>query len=282
MVGTVTGILAGYDGSPSGEQALAWAAAEARIRSVELIVCHAWRAGYPVPPGDSAEAGTAPQHSEQILADGLQRAGAAMPDGAVRPLLACGPAARVLCEHSREAAMVVVGCRGRGGMAGLLLGSVSSQVAAQASGPVTVVRGQARPVPGGQPGPIVVGADGSQACEAAVAFAFAEAALRGVALHAVCALADAAGVLGCARQIEEDFGKMLAIFEPDYPGVRVRRLVVQGAPRRALLEAAEQARAQMLVVGARGRGGLPGMTLGSVSLALLHHAPCPVSVIHPR
>ena len=71
---------------------------------------------------------------------------------------------------------------------------------------------------------------------------------------------------------------MLIKCEGDYPEVVVRRQVTQGAPWGALLDAASGA--QLLVVGARGRGGLRGMTLGSVSLALLHHAPCPVAVVH--
>jgi nucleotide-binding universal stress UspA family protein len=112
---------------------------------------------------------------------------------------------------------------------------------------------------------------------AAVAFAFEEAARRAAPLRAVCALADTPGVLGAARRVEADFDQALAKCEPDYPEVAVERVVRQGAPRGALLEAAS--RAQLLVVGARGRGDLPEMRLGSVSLAVLHYAPCPVSII---
>jgi nucleotide-binding universal stress UspA family protein len=56
-------------------------------------------------------------------------------------MLAEGPAAAMLCDHSHRAEMVVVGFRGHGGLAGLLLGPASSQVAAHASGRVVVVRG---------------------------------------------------------------------------------------------------------------------------------------------
>jgi len=56
--------------------------------------------------------------------------------------------------------------------------------------------------------------------------------------------------------------------------------VTPGQPRTALLDAASQA--QLLVVGARGRGGVKGMLLGSVSQVLLNHASCPVGVVHPR
>jgi len=56
--------------------------------------------------------------------------------------------------------------------------------------------------------------------------------------------------------------------------------VTPGQPRTALLDAASDA--QLLVVGARGRGGVRGMLLGSVSEAMLHHASCPVGVVHSR
>jgi len=279
MTDTVNGILAGYDGSPGSQRALEWAIWEARARGAVLTVCHAWEPGYGAPPGDAA-ADLTWQYSERVLAGGVQHAEGSMGSGEVRPLLAAGPAARALCELSGSADMVVVGSRGRGGLAGLLLGSVSSQVAAHAHGPVIVVRGRWRQVPGRQPPPIVVGADGSGASQRAVAFAFSEAALRDVPLRAVCALADTASILGGGRQVEADFEQALAKCEAEYPEVVVLRQVVHGAPRSALLEAAS--RAQLLVVGARGRGGLRGMMLGSVSMAVLHHASCPVSVVHQQ
>jgi nucleotide-binding universal stress UspA family protein len=95
-------------------------------------------------------------------------------------------------------------------------------------------------------------------------------------LLAVCALADAPGNLGGAGQIKSDFEKLVAQWETGYPEVTVRRLIANGSARAALLTAAFEA--QMLVVGARGLGGVRGMMLGSVSHTLLHHAPCPVGV----
>lgn len=126
----------------------------------------------------------------------------------------------------------------------------------------------------------MLGADGSGASRLAVEFAFAEAALRDVPLLAVCALADTPSILGGGRLLEADFEQTLVKCEANYPEVVVRRQVVQGAPRSALLDAASGA--QLLVVGARGRGGLRGMVLGSVSLAVLHHAPCPAAVVHQQ
>lgn len=275
MSSTVNGIVAGYDGSPGSQEALDWAVWEARARGLVLTVCHACAPGRPVAPGDAA-ADLAWQYCERVVAGGVQHARGAMGTRDVRPLLVSGSPASALCEVSESADMVVLGSRGGGGLAGLLLGSVSSQVAAHARGPVVVVRGHWRPVPGYAPSPVVVGADGSGASQAAVAFAFAEAALRDVPLLAVCALADTPSVLGGGRLLEADFEEALAKCEADHPEVVVRRQVVQGSPRSALLDAA--AGAQLLVVGVRGRGGLRGMMLGSVSLAVLHHAPCPVAV----
>lgn len=279
MEGAVHGILAGYDGSPDSENALIWAAREARARGGVLTVCQAWDPGYPTPPAEVAAFDLARRSGERTLAQGMRHARAVMGSLEVWPLLAAGPAAPVLCERSADADMVVVGSRGLGGLAGLLLGSVSSQVAAHASGRVVVVRGHWRPAAGYVPGPVVVGVDGSAASLAAVAFAAEEAELREAPLLAVCALADSAGSLGSAHLLKEDFGQAMARCEKAHPGLAVHRQVADGAARGALLTAAHSA--QLLVVGSRGREGVAGMMLGSVSQAVLHHATCPVGVVHP-
>lgn len=272
------GIIVGYDGSPGSAEALDWAVRDARLRGMSLTVCHAWQ---PQPPAAAGASDPAREQAERVLGDGMQHAqesGAAA--GPVRPLLASGPAARVLCEQSAGAGLTVVGSRGIGGLPGLLLGSVSLQVAAHAQSPVTVVRGHWRPAPGQYPAPVVVGADGSPEAQTALEFAIAEAALRDVPLIAVCALCDSAGVVGIARDVEAAFGAQVEKAQSAYPRVVVQRRVDPGAPRSALLTAAS--RGQLLVVGARGRGGLKEMLLGSVSLALLHHAACPVMIVRRR
>jgi nucleotide-binding universal stress UspA family protein len=173
--------------------------------------------------------------------------------------------------------MVVLGSRGAGGLPQLPLGSVSLEVAACARSPVVVVRGHWRLAGRYLPGPVVAGADGSAVSEAVLAFAGEEAALRGAPLVAVCALADAPGELGAARRIEEEFEDSAIRWEKNHPEVAVQRHVVLMSARAALLAAAQDA--QLLVVGTRGRGGLQDMMLGSVSLAMLCHAPCPVGVV---
>ena len=276
MPGTELGILAGYDGSPGSQEALAWAAAEATSRGSPLTVCSAWGPGYPALPGEVTAFDLARRSGERTVAQGVQFVQDLMVPVEIHPLLTPGSAAAVLCGHSASAEMLVVGARGQGGFAGLPLGSVSSQVAAHAHGRIVVVRGHWRRVPNHAPLLIVVGTEGSAASEPAVEFAFEEAAYHDTALLAVCALADTAGNLGAGRQIEESFERLVDRWEKVHPEIPVGRHVTQGCARTALLGAAGGA--QLLVVGARGRGGVEGMVLGSVSTALLQHAPCPVGI----
>ena len=167
-------------------------------RSV-LTVCLAQTPAYLA----EARAGEARRLAENALAPGVRLARGLMPDGDVRSVVAAGPA-RALCEQSEDAEMVVVGSHGRGGMPGLVIGSVSIGAAAGAGGRVVVVRGTWRPVPDHVPLPVVVGTDGSPESAPAVAFAFEEAALRQTFLVTVCGLSDEPGVLGVAGRIRED------------------------------------------------------------------------------
>jgi hypothetical protein len=112
-------------------------------------------------------------------------------------------------------------------------------------------------------GAVVAGVDGSESGVQAVRWAAAEASRRHLLL----------------RLEREVLAERLAGWSEKYPEVSVRRLVVRDRPARALVE--ESGRAQLVVVGARGRGGFRGMLLGSVSQALLHHSHCPVAVVRP-
>ena len=159
---------------------------------------------------------------------------------------------------------------------------------AQASCPVVVVRGSEPDGTAPPPEPVVVGVHGSPTSEAAVAFAFEEASLRRVSLVAVHVWQDrlveaAVAPLLDWEAIESDerqvLAERLAGWSSKYPDVAVRRLVAYDRPARSLVE--ESGRAQLVVVGSRGRGGLHGLVLGSVSQALLHHAHCPVAVVRP-
>jgi nucleotide-binding universal stress UspA family protein len=113
MAGTVNGIVAGYDGLPASQQALDWAVWEARLRGLVLTVCHA----FPPDPAAPGAAGTdlAWQYGERVVTGGVRHAQGIMGASDVRPLLISGPPARVLCELSRTADMVVLGSRAAAG-----------------------------------------------------------------------------------------------------------------------------------------------------------------------
>ena len=278
MAGTEYGIVAGYDGSPAGGDALRWAAREAWARHTVLTV---FLASDLAPPGEPTLpdlVGLASQRGEHSVARGLQYAESVVGSDWIRAEVSGQPPAQALCERSKAAEMVVLGSHGHGRLPGLLLGSVPWHVAMHGHGRVVIIRGKWRPV-NQSPGPVVAGVDGSAASEGVIAFAFEEAALRDAHLVAVCALADSAGRLGEMHRVEDEFGQEMDQKEKEHPDLTVIRQVVVGAPRPALLTAAHDA--QMIVVGSRGRGNLEGMVLGSVAQALLHHSPCPVGVVHP-
>ena len=134
-------IVVGVDGSPSAARALGWAISEAQLRGAALYILHAF------PAMKSLTGSTAHEYYPQIekeaedeLSSILSRApdlgGLTHVTRAVRP----GNPAELLIEESRGAELVVVGSRGLGGFTGLVLGSVSAQVAHHAHCPVVVVR----------------------------------------------------------------------------------------------------------------------------------------------
>jgi nucleotide-binding universal stress UspA family protein len=224
---------------------------------------------------------------DEIAAAAAAAAGVA-PELAVEQDVVDGLPVPVLSAEAARAQLVVLGDRGLGGFTGLLAGSVAVALATHAPCPVVVVRG---PTPGAPPpsdGPVVVGIDGSPTSEAALAFAFEAADLRGVPLVAVHTWTDyqmestmTAVLEGDAIDADEHrlLAERLAGWGEKYPDVPVQRLVTRYRPARTLVE--QSAHAQLVVVGSRGRGGFVGMLLGSVSHALLHHAGCPVAVVRP-
>ena len=135
-------IVVGVDGSESSQQALRWAVDEARRRGGELDVVHAWHlpdaGGYPYLVG-YLDLGVFEQDAHLVVEHALARVDVTgVP--AVEPIVVQDTAVRALLDSAKGADLVVVGSRGRGGFAGLLLGSVSQQVAHDAGCPVVIVR----------------------------------------------------------------------------------------------------------------------------------------------
>ncbi|MCU7724897.1 universal stress protein [Actinoplanes sp. KI2] len=276
-------IVVGVAGS--GNLIINWAAREARLQRRPLRIAHVleWDA-------DEAREASGSTYVERVWS-----ASAAITDAAVRQArdaepevdvtadtLVGQPAARLL-ELAREAELMVVGYRGRGGFAGLRLGSVSQQVATQAPGPVVVVRGTPRP-----DGPVVAGVDRSPAADQVLDAAFTAAAARGAGLVVVRSYAPAMQVWvasirpaevatpeqdAAARTLVEE---QLAPWRGKFPDVPVEIRLTRDAIAPVLVGAA--AEAQLVVVGSHGRGPIRGALLGSTGLHLLRHAECPVLV----
>jgi nucleotide-binding universal stress UspA family protein len=236
MAGMTDGVVVGYDGSPDSDLALRWAAREAHDREARLTICHASAPEYPALAIEPPLYELQKRRGEEIMGCGVQYAEPIVGFGGVGTLLACGSPARMLCERSAAADMVVVGSRGHGRLAGLLLGSVAWQLAGHGRGRIVIIRGHESPA-NASPGPVVAGVDVSAPSQAALEFAAEEAALRHAPLIAVCALADAPQSLGGARQMEEEFTSLVTRWEKDHPGITVLRHVTNCAPREALLDA---------------------------------------------
>ncbi|HLL36280.1 MAG TPA: universal stress protein [Streptomyces sp.] len=284
-------VVVGVDGSASSLTAVEAAAREARLRGAGLRVVHAWMwPAMQVPLGPSPMGppeGGLRNMVDRLVTEAVERARATAPDVDVSHVVVPGEPLTVLEAQSRAAELVVLGSRGMGGFVGLLVGSTAVHLAAHGRCPVMVVREHPHDA-----GPVVVAVDGSAAGDRAVEFAFAEAALRKaplLALHAYTnwnaplpppqdpsmPYANPPGALDRAE--ERLLAEALAGHRERCPDVVVEQRTVHGRTRETLIEASRSA--QLMVVGARGRGGFAGLLLGSVSQSLLHHAHCPVAVV---
>jgi len=286
-------IVVGLDSSPAARAAADWAAADAHLRHAELRLVHAFvlpaMAGYPdynAIPDDLRS--VLRDEGQALLNEVSEDLRARYPGLTISTGLIYDRAVVALREESVHAHLTVVGATGVSRLSGVLLGSVALALASTNPAPVAVVHPSEQ---GGVTGPVVVGVDGSPTSEAAVAFAFDEAALRHTDLVAVHAWSDLV-VEGSHRLqpilvdpaiLEQEekalLGQRLAGWREKYPDVAVRQVVVPRRPTPALLDEARNA--QLLVVGSHGRGGFVGMLLGSTSHALIGHSACPVVVVRP-
>lgn len=288
-------MIVGVDGSDSSLQAVDWAVDEAALRGLSLRLVHAslWERYEGVMPSFTIRRPSGRTLADHIVTSAAERATLRNPAVEVSTAVLPEDTVAGLSREGHAGWGLVVGCRGRGGIARSLLGSVSLEAAGIADCPVVVVRGEEWAGRKSGNHRIVLGVGHRDTTSAATEFAFEEAALRGAKLHAVHAwrlpvtdAVDHRTSVGDAtdlrlQQAERALDEALRAPAGERPDVAVDRQAVEGTARRALLDAA--ATADLLVVGARSRGrGLPGLQLGLVNHAVLHHALCPVAVIPAR
>jgi len=190
-------------------------------------------------------------------------------------------------EVATNASTLVLGSRGRGTLASLLLGSVSVALVAHAPCPVVIARS------GYDAGPVaeqrvVVGVDGTADSAAALTFGFELASDQHRPLEVVHAVGDAwvtpASGLISAEMVEDVItewrvmlAESLAGYSEKFPDVEFHSRLVRGSATRALVLASETASA--VVVGARSRSAANRWLLGSVSRAVVEHATCTTVVV---
>jgi nucleotide-binding universal stress UspA family protein len=287
-------VVVGVDGSEESLRAVEWAAREADRHGAPLRIVSA-----PAMPPRMYASDAAPETVAKVLGsvprralgEAIARAGEVAPDLLIDADLLTGPPALAVTGCGSGALMLVVGARGAGGFAAMVLGSVSRYAAMHAPCPVVAVREETGVVHR----EVVVGIRDAHDATATLAFAFEEAALRGatlVAVHAWYWFPSALGTSGSGETAGSaaDLGKVsadasgnlteiLRAWREKYPDVPVRQDVVRGHPARVL--ASYTARSDLVVIGRHG-GHDTGPAIGAVQHGVLNHAHGPVAIVPAR
>jgi nucleotide-binding universal stress UspA family protein len=301
--------LIAYDGSEDAAAAVERAAALLRERRA-LVVC-VWQSLSALLLHTDVEGltGSMREAAEELDAEDARDARRIAEEGAelaraagfhAEPLALRGrpkPWQTLLEEAERvDAAVIVSGRRGRGGLGSGLLGSVSSGLLHHGRRPLLVVP----PLEDEGPGPVIVGHDGSEGSRAALEAAARLLAPREAVVETVwtpyapvAAGAVAGAPTAVIRQAALEIDREIAVGARRTAeegarlgatrGLETRPNPVEAAGNvwRTLIDGARERRAAAIVVGSRGRSAVSATLLGSVSTGLVHHSPVPVLVVPP-
>jgi nucleotide-binding universal stress UspA family protein len=278
--------VVGVDASPATQAALAWAVAETTVRPNPVHLVHELRSAFDPALGHRARRQATDEGLTLLTqAEKVVRELGATVD--VETFLDVDTAASGLLERSHPADLLVVGHRAWAGAERLMHTSVAAKVSSQAASPVVVVRNAESP----QAQRVVVGIEPAGTSTGALRLAFTEAELRRAPLVAVHAHLPDISVGGgdgvspifddqaVVERLERLLHDELAGWHAEYPTVDADLVIRQGSAGRVLAEAS--ADAALLVVGSHGGRALSRRLLGSVSLAAIRHARCPVAVVRP-
>ena len=270
--------IIGVDGSQHSRAALDWGLARAAQSGASVELLHV--ADDSFLSESVAFLSEAQEASEKMLAAEREYAVAGGFTGEISGTAVVGHPIGEMEEASKRADLVILGAHSGSRFAGSLFGTRAVKIAAVAHCPVAVV--PAEKAESSKPA-VVVGIDGSEASQRAIAFAAEEASFRGVPLIAVYAwmppLTPGLEYLWSEELVEsqrtaaeEAIAIGTAGLAERYPDLVVERQIVQSPPVAALLQAAEGA--DTIVLGSRGRGGIQRLLLGSVSHGVLQALPC--------
>ena len=284
----MSGIAVGLDGSEASTRALGYAVDEARRRGTAVRAIHAWTTPVWIGgiPGFGYNVLASPDDSKRFAEELIERqitefreANPAADDVEIRAAAVEGSPRHVLHEASRMAALLVVASHGAGRFSGLLLGSVAQHLLHHADCPVMLV-----PATGPhtvEVGQVVVGSDGSAPSRAAMTWALDAATRHRCRLLVV----HAWQITTVPGRSGEHFVPELREYETESQewldkeivdvlhapvDVDVAAQLSYSSPTWALREAARPQ--DLLVVGRNGRGGFPGLLLGSVASQCAHYA----------
>ncbi|MFJ2596000.1 universal stress protein [Streptomyces erythrochromogenes] len=301
-------VIAAVDGSEHSLQALQWARGAALRHGTGLLIAHVLPdhaqlyAGRRASLHDASEPAEYPDPVHDWVRS-MIGGGAALPAG-VRYESLEGSVPEALRVIGTGALMLVMGSRGRGGFASLLLGSSSRAVASTAACPVVVVphaeRNAGAAASAESAGRVVLGLHAAETPDDVLSFAFEEAAVRGTTVQVVSAyavppapalvidrpfevippegLADEGDGVPAEREMLRSQTQRLAPLRARYPDVRVEQAAVPGDPAGRLVDASRSA--ALVVVGRHHpRRTAMSLQIGSVAHAVLHHAHGPVAIV---
>ncbi|WKD37325.1 universal stress protein [Streptomyces xanthophaeus] len=305
-------MIAAVDGSEHSLRALEWARKEAVRHDSALLVAHVLPdhaqlyAGRRASLHDASEPAEFADPVRDWVESLLGAGGSGLPEGVTYEALE-GSVPEALRVIGSQARMLVMGSRGRGGFASLLLGSSSRAVASTAACPVVVVphadRGASDDADADaeqSAGRVVVGLHAAETPDDVLTFAFTEAAVRGTTVQVVSAyaippsptlvidspfavippegLADEGDGVPAEREMLRSQTERLAPLRERFPDVPVEQAAVPGDPAGRLVIASRAA--ALIVVGRHHpRRTAMSLAIGSVAHAVLHHAHGPVAVV---